>query len=64
MKNSELWHVNIYRIGNQPYILLLCFSHAVLHVGDGVFEVRPTLADTHLGGDDIDKVETREMSRS
>ena len=43
---------------------MLCFSYTVLKVGDGVFEVDPTLANTHLGSDDIGKVETREMSRS
>lgn len=29
----------------------------VLEVGDGVFEVLSTSGDTHLGGDDFDKVE-------
>jgi len=28
----------------------------VLDVGDGVFEVLSTAGDTHLGGDDFDKV--------
>lgn len=28
----------------------------VLEVGDGVFEVLSTSGDTHLGGDDFDKV--------
>lgn len=28
----------------------------VLEVGDGVFEVLSTAGDTHLGGDDFDKV--------
>ncbi|KAM4082476.1 hypothetical protein ACJW30_11G177100 [Castanea mollissima] len=32
-----------------------------LEVVEGVFEVRSSLADTHLGGDDFDKVGTREM---
>jgi len=32
----------------------LIFS--VLEVGDGVFEVLSTSGDTHLGGDDFDKV--------
>lgn len=31
-------------------------SSAVLEVGDGVFEVLSTSGDTHLGGDDFDKV--------
>lgn len=30
--------------------------NAVLEVGDGVFEVLSTSGDTHLGGDDFDKV--------
>ena len=64
VKTPELWYFNIYRIGNEPYILLLCFSYAILKVEDGVFEVDPTLVDTYLGSNDIDKVETREMSRS
>lgn len=34
---------------SQPFI-------AVLEVGDGVFEVLSTSGDTHLGGDDFDKV--------
>lgn len=35
-------------------IIFLCI--AVLEVGDGVFEVLSTSGDTHLGGDDFDKV--------
>jgi molecular chaperone DnaK len=31
------------------------FDVSVLDVGDGVFEVRSTAGDTHLGGDDFDK---------
>src|ERR1700758_2459093 len=31
------------------------FDVSVLDVGDGVFEVRATAGDTHLGGDDYDK---------
>src|SRR5712672_1170289 len=31
------------------------FDISVLEVGDGVFEVRATAGDTHLGGDDFDK---------
>ena len=30
----------------------------MLEVGDGVFEVLSTSGDTHLGGDDFDKVST------
>lgn len=32
------------------------YEYAVLEVGDGVFEVLSTSGDTHLGGDDFDKV--------
>ena len=31
------------------------FDVSILEVGDGVFEVRSTAGDTHLGGDDFDK---------
>ena len=31
------------------------FDISVLELGDGVFEVRSTNGDTHLGGDDFDK---------
>lgn len=48
---------NICRTDGLVFILLvLCFSSAVLEVGDGVFEVLSTSGDTHLGGDDFDKV--------
>ena len=32
------------------------FDISVLELGDGVFEVKSTNGDTHLGGDDFDKV--------
>ena len=32
------------------------FDVSVLEVGDGVFEVKSTRGDTHLGGDDWDEV--------
>ena len=32
------------------------FDVSVLEVGDGVFEVLSTSGDTHLGGDDFDRV--------
>ncbi len=32
------------------------FDISILEVGEGVFEVKSTNGDTHLGGDDIDKV--------
>ena len=31
------------------------FDVSILEVGDGVFEVKSTVGDTHLGGDDFDK---------
>src|SRR3979411_3157338 len=31
------------------------FDVSILEVGDGVFEVKSTNGDTHLGGDDYDK---------
>jgi molecular chaperone DnaK len=31
------------------------FDISILQIGDGVFEVKSTNGDTHLGGDDIDK---------
>lgn len=32
------------------------FDVSILEIGDGVFEVKSTNGDTHLGGDDFDKV--------
>ena len=32
------------------------FDISILEIGDGVFEVKATNGDTHLGGDDFDKV--------
>jgi len=32
------------------------FDISILEIGDGVFEVKSTNGDTHLGGDDFDKV--------
>lgn len=44
-------------MNNFYHLLLLNLSiSAVLEVGDGVFEVLSTSGDTHLGGDDFDKV--------
>ena len=31
------------------------FDVSILDVGDGVFEVKATNGDTHLGGDDFDQ---------
>lgn len=38
------------------FLNTLFLSIPVLEVGDGVFEVLSTSGDTHLGGDDFDKV--------
>jgi len=32
------------------------FDISILHIGDGVFEVKSTNGDTHLGGDDFDQL--------
>ena len=47
------------------FIFFICYAFysAVLEVGDGVFEVLSTSGDTHLGGDDFDKVGTRQMDK-
>ena len=42
----------------------VAFYCAVLEVEKGVFEVHSTLAGTHLGGDDFDMVQTREIGTS
>ena len=39
---------------HEGVLYLILFT--VLEVGDGVFEVLSTSGDTHLGGDDFDKV--------
>src|SRR5205814_3843906 len=31
------------------------FDISILQIGEGVFEVKPTNGDTHLGGDDFDQ---------
>ncbi len=38
------------------------FDVSVLEIGDGVFEVRATSGDTHLGGDDFDEVLIRHLA--
>lgn len=45
------FYIRIFRIAIDSIIIF-----AVLEVGDGVFEVLSTSGDTHLGGDDFDKV--------
>ena len=40
------------------------FDVSVLELGDGVFEVKSTNGDTHLGGDDFDKVIINHLAES
>lgn len=47
-KNDEL--IAVYDLGGGT------FDISVLEIGDGVFEVKSTAGDTHLGGDDFDQV--------
>jgi len=47
-KKEEL--VAVYDLGGGT------FDISILEIGDGVFEVKATNGDTHLGGDDFDKV--------
>ena len=47
-KNSEI--IAVYDLGGGT------FDISILEIGDGVFEVKSTNGDTHLGGDDFDKV--------
>lgn len=62
MKASpESWFNDKYNVRKRELPLLLTkklcvMVIAVLEVGDGVFEVLSTAGDTHLGGDDFDKV--------
>ncbi|MGA0333420.1 MAG: molecular chaperone DnaK [Kiritimatiellia bacterium] len=48
-KKSEE-HIAVYDLGGGT------FDISVLEIGDGVFEVKATNGDTHLGGDDFDQV--------
>ena len=43
-------HIAVYDLGGGT------FDISVLEIGDGVFEVKATNGDTHLGGDDLDQV--------
>lgn len=45
-------------------MMVLIVYFAVLEVGDGVFEVLSTSGDTHLGGDDFDKVRDESACKS
>ncbi len=47
-KKSEI--IAVYDLGGGT------FDISVLEIGDGVFEVKATNGDTHLGGDDLDQV--------
>ncbi len=47
-KNSEI--IAVYDLGGGT------FDISILEIGDGVFEVKSTNGDTHLGGDDFDQV--------
>ncbi len=47
-KKSEE-HIAVYDLGGGT------FDISVLEIGDGVFEVKATNGDTHLGGDDLDQ---------
>lgn len=47
-KDNEL--IAVYDLGGGT------FDISILEVGDGVFEVKSTAGDTHLGGDDFDNV--------
>src|SRR6266404_2262792 len=44
--------------GGEPLVIDLgggSFDVSVLEIGDGVFEVKSTAGDNHLGGDNFDK---------
>src|SRR5262247_4235823 len=51
--------LNVLRIINETILVFDLgggtFDVSILEVGDGVFEVKATSGDTHLGGDDFDK---------
>lgn len=48
-KKSQDVHVAVFDLGGGT------FDISILELGDGVFEVKSTNGDTHLGGDDFDK---------
>ncbi len=48
LENSGERTIAVYDLGGGT------FDITILHVGDGVYEVRSTNGDTHLGGDDFD----------
>src|SRR5687768_8579776 len=49
-KKSKDHHIAVFDLGGGT------FDISILELGDGVFEVKSTNGDTHLGGDDFDKV--------
>ena len=49
-KNNKNMKVAVYDLGGGT------FDISILELGDGVFEVKSTNGDTHLGGDDFDQV--------
>ena len=53
---GEIAGLNVRRIVNEPTAASLAYGLDILELGDGVFEVRSTNGDTHLGGDDFDHV--------
>jgi molecular chaperone DnaK len=61
---GEIAGLNVKRIINEPTAAALAYGmdkkgkdiKSVLELGDGVFEVKSTDGDTHLGGDDFDQV--------
>ena len=50
IKNSKDEKIAVFDLGGGT------FDISILELGDGVFEVKSTNGDTHLGGDDFDKV--------
>jgi molecular chaperone DnaK len=49
-KKHKDTHIAVYDLGGGT------FDISILELGDGVFEVKSTNGDTHLGGDDFDQV--------
>ncbi len=49
-KGGKDHHIAVFDLGGGT------FDISILELGDGVFEVKSTNGDTHLGGDDFDKV--------
>jgi len=49
-KKTQDHHIAVFDLGGGT------FDISVLELGEGVFEVKSTNGDTHLGGDDFDKV--------